>query len=152
MQGATLRAIANATRVMTSDPSSILADNGNETGPLIARLALDLIRNARDEDVIFLERPKERKDVKGLEHSYSSEAADRPGVIGTISTAVGPTDVATILNRTLSAQGEGTKKTSKFTKPKAPRSAGLMQQVTSPLLGTLMGPQQRKVSTFWLRC
>lgn len=142
MQGATLRAIANATRVMTSDPSSILADSGNETGPLIAQLALNLIRNARDEEVTFVERPKERKDVKGLE----LEASDGPGVAGMISTAVGPTDVANILNRTLSAQGEGTKKPSKFTKSKAPRT-GLMQQVTSPLLGTLMGPQQRKSST-----
>lgn len=145
MQGATLRAIANATRVMTSDPSSILTDKGTQTGPLIARLAMDLIRNARNDSVTFNERPK---DIKGSEYSHSSEVANRPGVTGTISTAVGPTDVATMLNRTLSAaQGEGAKQTFKYTKSKASRTMGLMQQVTSPLFGTLMGPQQRKVST-----
>ncbi|KAJ3811288.1 GTPase activating rab protein [Lentinula aff. lateritia] len=54
VQGSSLRAIANATRVMSSDPSSILSDPG-ETGPLIKLLAMDLIRNAREEGVVFRE-------------------------------------------------------------------------------------------------
>ncbi|KAJ4492712.1 rab-GTPase-TBC domain-containing protein [Lentinula edodes] len=54
VQGSSLRAIANATRVMSSDPSSILSDPG-ETGPLIKSLAMDLIRNAREEGVVFKE-------------------------------------------------------------------------------------------------
>ncbi|KAF9070341.1 rab-GTPase-TBC domain-containing protein [Rhodocollybia butyracea] len=52
VQGSTLRAIANATRVMTSDPSSILSDP-RECGALIKSLAMDLIRNARAEGVVF---------------------------------------------------------------------------------------------------
>ncbi|KAF9007375.1 rab-GTPase-TBC domain-containing protein [Cyathus striatus] len=62
IQGATLRAIANATRVMTSDPSSILADQGQDTGPLIKQLAMELIKNARDEGIDFRERPRERRE------------------------------------------------------------------------------------------
>ncbi|KAF8826359.1 hypothetical protein HHX47_DHR5000034 [Lentinula edodes] len=54
VQGSSLRAIANATRVMSADPSSILSDPG-ETGPLIKSLAMDLIRNAREEGVVFKE-------------------------------------------------------------------------------------------------
>ncbi|KAJ3797579.1 GTPase activating rab protein [Lentinula aff. detonsa] len=64
VQGSSLRAIANATRVMTSDPSSILSDP-NETGPLIKSLAMDLIRNAREEGVVFREsRPARAKGQK----------------------------------------------------------------------------------------
>ncbi|KAJ7266586.1 rab-GTPase-TBC domain-containing protein [Mycena rebaudengoi] len=66
IQGSSLRAIANATRVMTSDPASILADQGHETGPLIARLALELIRNARDEGVIFREPVKDRRERRAI--------------------------------------------------------------------------------------
>lgn len=60
-QGASLRAIIHATRVMTSDPASILDDQGRETSPLIARLALELVRNAREEGLDFRERPRERE-------------------------------------------------------------------------------------------
>jgi hypothetical protein len=49
IQGVFLRVICKATRVMTSDPTSVLADQGHETGPLIGWLALKLVRNAHDE-------------------------------------------------------------------------------------------------------
>lgn len=128
VQGATLRAIANATRVMTSDPSSILADKGKETSPLVARLAMNLIRNARDDNVTFLERQKDRRDGNGLD---SLDGADRLGVTGTISPAVGATDIAAMLNRTLSAsQGEDLKGSPKFKKSKTSRTGVFM----SPLL------------------
>ena len=152
VQGATLRAIANATRVMTSDSSSILADKGKETSPLIAQLAMDLIKHARDEGVAFHDRQKERKDIKGTDYSRSSlETPERAGMVATLSSAVGPSDIAALLNRTLSAAHvEGTKKATKSSKLK-PRTAGIMQQVTSPftspLLGSLIGPQPKKVST-----
>ncbi|TCD66119.1 hypothetical protein EIP91_001728 [Steccherinum ochraceum] len=61
-QGFSLRAIVHATRLMTSDPSSILADQGRETSPLIARLAFELVRNAREEHLELREPPKERRE------------------------------------------------------------------------------------------
>ena len=64
MQGATLRAIANTMRVMTPDPSSVLVDQGHDTGPLIAKLAMELIKNAHDEAITFHKHPKDCKDVK----------------------------------------------------------------------------------------
>ncbi|KAI1792153.1 TBC-domain-containing protein [Ganoderma leucocontextum] len=63
-QGTALRAIFQATRVMTSDASSILADQGRETSPLIAQLAFELVRNARESGLDFRERPKEKKERK----------------------------------------------------------------------------------------
>ncbi|EEB96766.1 hypothetical protein MPER_04045, partial [Moniliophthora perniciosa FA553] len=48
-QGTSLAAIINANRVMTSDPSSILTDQGHETSEVIIQLAWDLIKNAREE-------------------------------------------------------------------------------------------------------
>ncbi|KJA20605.1 hypothetical protein HYPSUDRAFT_203588 [Hypholoma sublateritium FD-334 SS-4] len=44
-EGSTLRAIANAMCVMSSDPNSILSDHN--TGPLILNLAMELVINAR---------------------------------------------------------------------------------------------------------
>ena len=61
-QGASLRAIVNATRIMTGEPSSILEDQGRETGPLISRLAYELVRNARDTGLDLRKPQKERKD------------------------------------------------------------------------------------------
>ncbi|KDR78593.1 hypothetical protein GALMADRAFT_244042 [Galerina marginata CBS 339.88] len=139
-QGATLRAIANATRVMSSDPSSILADQGRDTGPLVAQLAMELIRNARDEGVVFRNRPKDRKDLRA-DHTSSSEPADKSGAVGTMSSPnVGSTDVAMILNRALASQTETMKKTKS-------RAASIMQVAppfASPLFGSFMTQQQRK--------
>ncbi|KAF9525807.1 rab-GTPase-TBC domain-containing protein [Crepidotus variabilis] len=152
-QGATLRAIANATRVMTSDPASILADQGQETSPLIAKLAMELIKNARDDGIIFVEKPKDKKDSKiGVhtqEHSPSPELGSTSGVAGTITAVgTGTSDAAMSLNRTLTAaQTEGIKARTPKSKN---RAAGIMQQVASPfaspLLGQLMGQQPRKSS------
>lgn len=133
IQGSSLRAIANATRVMTSDPSSILADQGKETGPLIASLALGLIKNARDEGVTFRER-RERKVME------QSESAERLGPIATLS----PThsgDAVMTLNRTLlanHADGPGPSKTRS--------SAASLLAVTSPMFGSFL-PQQRRPSS-----
>jgi hypothetical protein len=141
-QGATLRAIANATRVMSSDPSSILSDQGRDTGPLIARLSMELIKNARDEGVIFRERAKERRGAE-----RASEVSDKQGVVGPMS--LNPADATASLNRTLAAQTEGLTTMKKTTNTKL-RAASIMQVAappfTSPLFGSFMN-QQRKPST-----
>ncbi|KAG9316134.1 hypothetical protein JVU11DRAFT_3811 [Chiua virens] len=98
-QGASLRAIAHATRVMTSDPGSIL-DQGRDAGPLIRRLALDLVQTARDEHIIFRElpKPRERKEVRvegGHQVVARATLAPVEGVAATES-----------LSRTLNSQGQ----------------------------------------------
>jgi hypothetical protein len=127
-QGASLRAIANATRVMTSDPASILADQGRETGPLVARLALELIKNARDNEINFRERPKEKKE--------KTDSAEKLGPVATLSGSNG-VDVALTLNRALANQtGSRLSKT---------RNASLIPPLGSPLFGSFMTPQPKKV-------
>ena len=140
IQGATLRAIANATRVMTSDPSSVLADQGRDTGPLVAKLAMELIKNARDEAIMFHERPKDRKDTK---HDNSPDlVAEKSGPIVTLSPGIGSADAATSLNRALAGQAENVRKSSKS------RSATIMQSKKSPSFpssfGTFMAQQQQQ--------
>ena len=139
MQGATLRAIANATRVMTSDPSSVLADQGRDTGPLVAKLAMELIKNARDEAIMFRDRPKDRKDAK-VDHP--SDFTEKSGPVATLSPAIGSTDAATSLNRALAGQAESPRKTNKL------RSATIMQSKISPAFsssfGSFMGQQQQQ--------
>ncbi|EMD33384.1 hypothetical protein CERSUDRAFT_108175 [Gelatoporia subvermispora B] len=60
-QGAALRAIVHATRVMTSGPASILVDHGRDAGPLVSQLAYELIRRAREDRVEIREPQKERR-------------------------------------------------------------------------------------------
>jgi hypothetical protein len=136
-QGASLRAIAHATRVMTSDPGSILADQGNETGPLIAKLALKLVKNARDAGIIFAERPKEKKERK-VEKVASGEniVVSR----ATFSSVEGG-DAALTLHRTLTAQGDGGKKS------KARSASAMSTPFASPSFGSFMVQQQRKITT-----
>ncbi|KAJ7595099.1 rab-GTPase-TBC domain-containing protein [Mycena floridula] len=137
-QGSSLRAIANATRVMTSDPTSILADSEQETGPLIARLAMELIKNARDEGIDFRQKPRERKDRTPPERPESSEPA---GPLATLS----PTEkgeAAMTLSRALGSLAEGSRK------PKMKTSA--VSNLTSPIFGaftpSFVTPHQRRVS------
>ncbi|KZP22612.1 TBC-domain-containing protein [Athelia psychrophila] len=133
VQGAALRAIVNATRVMTSDPGSVLVNQGIDTGPLVQLLALDLVRNARDQGVIF--RDKERPKKEKPEQQLTSSAVTNP----TFSSAGGGEAVMT-LNRTLSAQGTNTKK--KSTRSKA--AAMITSPFASPLFGSFLPQQQRK--------
>ncbi|KAH9481920.1 TBC domain-containing protein C4G8.04 [Psilocybe cubensis] len=140
-QGSSLRAIANATRVMSSDPNSILADQGRETSPLIARLAMELVRNARDEGITFRERPKDRKEFKS--DQATTDGAERSGAVGTMSPNLGSTDATMSLNRTLAGTHSDTKKT------KPSRTASLIPATTpfaSPLFGSFMGQQSKKPS------
>ncbi|EGO24973.1 hypothetical protein SERLADRAFT_356366 [Serpula lacrymans var. lacrymans S7.9] len=134
LQGASLRAIAHATRVMTSDPGSILVDHGQDISPLIAKLALELVQNARDDGVNYRERPKERKDSK-LGHRV--ESSEQPGRRATLSPTEG-SDATTSLSRTLVAQGDVMRKT------KSRTAAIMASPFSSPMFGSFMQQQQRK--------
>ena len=124
---------------MTSDPGSILADQGRDTGPLVAKLAMELIKNARDEAILFHERPKDRKEIK---HDNSPDLAEKLSPMVTLSPGIGSTDAATSLNRALAGQGEKVRKSSKS------RSATIMQSKISPSFpssfGTFMAQQQQQ--------
>ncbi|KAG1866164.1 rab-GTPase-TBC domain-containing protein [Suillus subluteus] len=125
-QGASLRAIAHATRVMTSDPGSILTDHGRETSPLIARLALELVKRARDEHVSFREPQKLRE--KREHRSNKAEMGDQITAHATLSPIEG-TDASTALNRTLTTQGKAVRKSRS-------RGANMISPFASPLAKT----------------
>lgn len=132
-QGASLRAIAHATRVMTSDPGSILTDHGRETSPLIARLALELVKRARDEHISFREPQKLRE--KREHRSSKAEMGDQITAHATLSPIEG-TDASTALNRTLTTQGKAVGKSKS-------RAANMISPFASPLFGSFI-PQRRK--------
>ena len=120
---------------MTSDPASILADQGTETGPLIARLAMELIRNARDNGIDFRERPKDRKERPAIQQT---EASEKVGPTATFS----PTEkgeAAMTLSRALGSFAEGTRK------PRMKVNALLStpSSFASPLFGSLMTHTRR---------
>ncbi|KAL1741905.1 rab-GTPase-TBC domain-containing protein [Schizophyllum fasciatum] len=142
-QGASLRAITNATRIMTGDPSSILEDQGRETGPLISRLAYELVRHARDAGLDFREPQKERKDRRQLPRAASETAVEEPA---SATSTVFPTsqglDATMTLNRALRKQlQQGHRKA-------MAKGAAIMQPFSSPLFGSFSSQQQqRKPST-----
>ncbi|THH10048.1 hypothetical protein EW145_g1603 [Phellinidium pouzarii] len=130
-QGASLQAIVNATRVMTKDPASILADQGHETSELISRLAVQLIANAREKGIVFGEKHRERRQHR----------ADLPGAIGD-STPKGlidsslRADAKATLSRALSSQATINKG----------KQAHSMPFLGGPLFGPFIAEQQRKIS------
>ena len=131
-QGASLRAIAHATRVMTSDPGSILTDHGRGTGPLVARLALELVKRARDERVSFHEpqKPREKRDHR----PSNAEIGEQITAHATLSFE--GTDASTALNRTLTTQGKSVRKSRS-------RATNILTPFASPIFGSFM-PQQKK--------
>ncbi|KAI0353672.1 TBC-domain-containing protein [Trametes cingulata] len=130
-QGSSLRAIVQATRVMTSDPSSILADQGRETSPVIAQMAFELIRNAREEKLDFRERPKEKKERKP---TASDKAESR-------ASPVVDNDATPMAIRTLSAAQMGRRA------PKSRKPSVNLPSFASPLFGSFVAQQQKKPVT-----
>jgi hypothetical protein len=134
-QGASLRAIAHATRVMTSDPGSILVDQGQDAGPLIRRLALGLVQTARDEHILFRELPKqkERREWKETRVEGSHQVVAR----ATLSPVEGVAATES-LSRALNAQGQVVRKSGS-------RTGGLITaSLTTPILNALMPQPQRR--------
>ena len=67
-QGTSLRAVVHATRLMTSDPSSVLADQGRETSPVIAQMAFELVRNAREDGLELREQRPVKERVQEIRY------------------------------------------------------------------------------------
>ncbi|KAJ7146773.1 rab-GTPase-TBC domain-containing protein [Mycena epipterygia] len=151
IQGASLRAIANATRVMTADPASILADQGHETGPLIARLALELIRNARDEGIMFREPAKERRDRRGLETDTGGTADSGSGPVALLSPPTSPGGSILTLSRALGSAGTASQDGFRSGKGKGKASAksraASIMSAPAPLFAGFMTGHPRKAST-----
>lgn len=119
---------------MTSDPSSVLADQGIETSPFIASLALRLVREAREEGLEIREVPKERKEKK-----QDRDAAGEHGKPTATLSKSSERDVTSSLNRALAAE-EATAR--KATKARMPSFTSPM--LGSPLFGSFLTQQQRK--------
>lgn len=117
---------------MTSDPSSILTDGGQDVGPLVSRLAFELIQNARDQGINFREqRQKDRKDRKPVE-------ADKVGPVATLSQA--PGDAVVTLSRALGSQPEASARA----KTRPGPSFSVPSSFAAPLFGTFRSSQQHR--------
>ena len=87
-QGTSIRAIVNATRVMTNDPASVLINQGRDTGTLVGTLALELIRNARDQklDIRGPPRPKALRTASRRALTLSPIGTDLEGSLSVPTT------------------------------------------------------------------
>ncbi|KAI0763332.1 TBC-domain-containing protein [Trametes elegans] len=127
-QGASLRAIVQATRVMTTDPGSILADQGRETSPVIAQMAFELVRNAREEKLDFRQRPKEKRERK---------VTGPPRPDGTAPSAA-DSDGTPVASRTLTSAQLAR------LAPKNRKPSVNLPSFASPLFGSFVAQQQKK--------
>ena len=132
-QGTSLTAIIHATRVMTSDPRSILMETGSETSGLIARLALQLVKNAREEGIELREKPKEKRDKR---HDRPQAPNLSPKVALITPEGV---DAAQTLNQALATHADAWK-------TKARHGKGTVSMLTSPLIGSFFAQQTKKLT------
>ncbi|RDX46273.1 TBC-domain-containing protein [Lentinus brumalis] len=124
-QGTSLRAIVQATRVMTTDANSILSDQGRETSPVIAQMAFDLVRNAREGHLELRDRPKERKEKKPVVgERHGSPIVDNDAT---------PAASRTLLTAQAVRQA-----------PKSRKSSVNLPSFASPLFGSFVIQQQKK--------
>ncbi|KAH8984360.1 TBC-domain-containing protein [Lactarius hatsudake] len=135
-QGSALRAIVNATRVMTSDSNSVLVESGFGTSPLIGSLAFELVKRAREEGVEIRAPSKEKRDRK-----YDREHEQITNPKATIVKSSG-VDVTATLNRALNGSEDvpTVKAKSRSTTSFSISGPGF----ASPLLGTFLQQQQRR--------
>jgi len=127
-QGSALQAVVNATRVMTSDPNSVLVERGVGTAPLIANLAFELVKRAREEGIEIRAPSKEKRDRR---QDREHEQGTNPKATIVKSTSI---DVATSLSRALSGPED------------IPTVKAKSRTATfgSPLLSSLLQQQQRR--------
>ncbi|KAI9433667.1 TBC-domain-containing protein, partial [Lactarius indigo] len=135
-QGSALRAIVNATRVMTSDSNSVLVEHGFGTSALIGSLAFELVKRAREEAVEIRAPSKEKRDRK-----YDREHEQITNPKATIVKNSG-VDVTATLNRALSGSEDVPTVKAKLRTTTSFSISG--QGFASPLLGTFLQQQQRR--------
>jgi small G protein signaling modulator 3 len=133
-QGSSLRGIIDATRVMTADPSSVLADQGSHTSELIANLALTLVRNVRDEGIVYHRPPG--KEQKNRQTANADTSQNIPKA--TLSTIDG--GEALTLARAIRDHAEKPKK------PKSRPKSINAHNLPSPILSSFLSPQPRRSS------
>jgi hypothetical protein len=123
------RAIVHATRVMTAEPASILVDRGRSAGELVSRLAIELIKNARDEELTIDE--SRSKDTTKSGAMDNKDAVDKSSKKETSDKAIfsqvsGPSARAT-LGRALAS--------TRVLVPKKRGGVPSISVLSSPLLG-----------------
>ena len=123
-QGSALQAIVNATRVMTSGPNSVLVEHGVGTSELIAKLAFELVKRAREEAVEIRAPSKEKRDRR---QDREHEQSVNPKATIVKNTGI---DVATSLSRALSGPEDvpTVKAKSRTTTFSPPSLSSLLQQ------------------------
>jgi len=124
-QGTSLTAIIHATRVMTSDPRSILMETGSETGGLIAQLALQLVKNAREEGIELREKRDRRQERQPAPDFSPKVALITPEGI----------DAAQALSQTLAIHTDVRK-----------TKARHVSMLASPLIGSFFAQQTKKLT------
>jgi small G protein signaling modulator 3 len=132
-----MRAISYATRVMTSDPNSILVDGGERTSELVANLAFELVNNMRLDAGFTLREPKVRltkkiASVASIASRATSSAYGDPkapvSAIVKMDTGLGETKTVIVSNLTR-ALNKGAVKAGR-------RTSMAAAALASPLFGT----------------
>ncbi|KAF7308371.1 GTPase activating rab protein [Mycena chlorophos] len=139
-QGSAIAAIVNATRVMTADPASVLVDGGRDTEPLIARLAFELVKRARDENLTWRDPTRERRDRRTA--TEVDDGASSHGPVAVLSPPVTtPAEAIQTLSRALGSAGVASTEGFRSAKNAKRSAAAIMATAANPapLFAGLMG-------------
>ncbi|KZT53277.1 TBC-domain-containing protein [Calocera cornea HHB12733] len=144
-----IQAIFNATRVMTADPGSILIERGEGASALVKRLAMDLVKNAREEGLTVNVartpakqaatpgRPRPSIEALTALTAAPPASAEKPATMNHTSHAAD--DAAAILRSALAASSKGLR--GAMTGLTVSSGAGKTQRVASTAEGPLQGQQ-----------
>ena len=108
-------------------------ETGSETDGLIARLAFQLVKNAREEGIELREKPKEKRDMRH-ERRLTLDLSPKVALI----TPEG-IDAAQTLNQTLAIHTDGRKS-------RARQGRGTMSMLASPLIGSFFAQHTKKLT------
>ncbi|KAJ7632153.1 rab-GTPase-TBC domain-containing protein [Roridomyces roridus] len=109
-------------------------------------LALELIKNARDEGIVFRDSAKERRERRNLEPIETGAEAAASGPAGLFSPPLtSPAETILNLSRALGSAGAPSQDGFRGGKPKKSRAAALMSS-PGPLFANFMAGQPRKAS------
>ncbi|KAG8914153.1 hypothetical protein FRC01_004198, partial [Tulasnella sp. 417] len=136
-----LRAIFNSTRIMTNDPGSILVDGGREAGDLVQRLAMELVKNAREGGLQIDDMRPSASRARPPSESGTPEDRDAGGTVKAVVAAPNATGLTAAASLGQALAGPSTKTPRRVaTRPARVSSVAAM---ASPLISAFSRPSRK---------
>ncbi|KAG8904656.1 hypothetical protein FRB99_001376 [Tulasnella sp. 403] len=136
-----LRAIFNSTRIMTTDPGSILVDQGRGAGELVARLAMELVKRAREDGLQCDDVRTSLSKNRALAPQDANDTGNGEDSGGTVKAIVSiPSAHGLTAAASLGQALSGSSSSVPHSKHPKQRKLSQMSALTTPLFGAFTRP------------